>query len=105
MTQELQKLQLNIKVADKLVSQLSLIDGMGYDRMGEYAQEFLMDIADTGEIGSSHVESYFRYFKQNFRGLEWINPVSQVNAQAWLNAVAEYRLNQTEENARALLEF
>lgn len=105
MTSELQKLQLNIKVADKLISQLSLVDGMGYDRMGEYAQEFLMDIADTGEIGSSHLEGYFRYFKETFRGLRWINTASQENAKTWLNLVGEYRLNRSEENAQALISF
>jgi hypothetical protein len=105
MTTELQKLQLNLKVADKMVSQLSLLDGAGYDRMGEYAQNFLTDIADKGEIRTSYLAGYSQSFREILDAVQWINPVSEQKARDWISLVASYRCNRSVEMAQALIAF
>ena len=105
MTTEIQNLKLNIRLADKLVSQLSLLDGRGYDLMGEFSQNFLMSLADKGAIGSAYVEGYFREFQNAFNTVTWIGFPIRDKSQTWLRLVDAYRLDPSEVNAQHLLDF
>lgn len=103
MGKNVQELVQNLKVAEKLVSNLSLLDGSGYDKMGLYSQLFLTDVAGTGTVSREQLDSYIFDFRQIVQNVEWIREDAKQNAENWLSEVVNYRNAQTSENAQTLL--
>lgn len=107
MTAETTDLQLNVQVANKIVNQLSLFDGRGYELMGHYSQMFLTELATEGKLTYENVSEYFDTFQSIYQEVNWINPRSQEKARAWINTVAFYlhEINADESSTKSAQEI
>lgn len=110
MTTETPDLQLNLQVANKVVNQLALLDGRGYELMGHYSQIFLSELASEGKLTYANLSEYFDTFQAAYQEVTWINPAMQEKTRNWLNTVAFYLhgINNEEhsvESAQGILSF
>lgn len=110
MTTEVQSLQLNVQVATKIVNQLALLDGRGYELMGHYSQIFLSDLASEGKLTYENLSEYFDTFQAAYQEVTWINSAVQEKTRNWLNTVAFYLhgINNEKpsvESAQSILSF
>lgn len=110
MTNELQTMQLNVQVANKLVNQLSLLDGQGYSIMGTYSRKFLSDVATTGQLDPGNLAEYFDDFQTIYQSVTWINVVAEAKTKNWLELFADYLStiyfdDESSEKAQELINF
>lgn len=105
MTHENLNLTLNLKVANKLVNTLQLLDGRGYDRMGNCSQDLLIQLSEKGSIIPSFLKGYLRDFQDAYETLEWINAERKAEVEQWIVLIEAYAKEQSEKNAQTLLDF
>lgn len=96
---------LNIKVASALINHLSRFDGQGYDQMGNFAQEFLSSLAETGSLSDDVLKDYYSWVMEMTYNSEWLTEKAYDLASALENVVHNYRYNRSKENAKAILDL
>lgn len=96
---------LNIKVASALISHLSRFDGQGYDEMGNFAQEFLSSLAETGSLSDDLLKGYYSWVMEMTYNSEWLTEAAYNMATALEDVVHNYRCDRSKENAQAILDL
>ena len=95
----------SVKFANALVQNLSIFDGAGYDRMGDYAQRFLSVLAEEADM-TPLVAEYQEDIRELIERLDWILPEPFEKAMTLATLTANWvrgldRAAQTE----ALIQF
>lgn len=96
---------LNVKVASALIGHLSRFDGQGYDQMGNFAQDFLSSLAETGAVSDEVLKEYYSWVSEMTYNSEWLTEESFTLASKLEDVVHNYRYNRTRENAQAILDL
>lgn len=96
---------LNVKVASALINHLSRFDGQGYDQMGNFAQDFLSSLAETGVVSDSLLQEYYSWVSEMTYNSEWLTEESFTLASKLEDVVHNYKCSRSRENAQAILDL
>lgn len=95
-----------IKAADAMVENLGLLfDGRGYDEQGYYAQLFMANIARESAITTSSLNFYVSRMTDVFHEVTWFTQQAEKKAETFLELVATFRDDATDENAIKVIEY
>ena len=80
----------NIKFLNAMVSNLSIFDGAGYNRQGEFAQAFLAAACGSAADVEKAVAEYSEVVTELAENLNWISEKAKDRALAYAGLVATW---------------